>query len=83
MIRQWARRALRASEQVSDARGSLFPGGGFRGDYQEDPQLEAAIRRIMLEAGVEVLASEYQAAFGAQGETAIAGESEANTKENG
>jgi C-terminal peptidase prc len=83
VVRQWVRRSLRASEQVSDARGGLFPGGGFRGDYQEDPQVEAAIRRIMQKAGVEVLASEYQAAFGAQSETAVAGESEANSKENG
>jgi carboxyl-terminal processing protease len=83
VVRQWVRRALRASEQVSDARGSLFPGGGFRGDYQEDPQLEAAIRRIMQKAGVETLASEYQAAFGSEGETAVAGESEANSRENG
>ncbi len=83
VARQWVRRALRASEQVSDARGGLFPGGGFRGDYQEDPQLEAAIRRIMQKAGVEPLASEYQAAFGAQPETAVAGESDASPKENG
>jgi C-terminal peptidase prc len=83
VVRQWVRRALRASEQVSDARGSLFPGGGFRGDYQEDPQLEAAIRRIMQKAGVETLASQYQAAFGTEGETAVAGEAETSSKENG
>lgn len=83
VARQWVRRALRASEQVSDARGSLFPGGGFRGDFQEDPQLEAAIRRIMQQAGVETLSSEYQAAFGAEGETAVAGEAESKSTENG
>lgn len=83
VVRQWVRRALRASEQVSDARGSLFPGGGFRGDFQEDPQLEAAIRRIMQIAGVETLASEYQAAFRLEAETAVAGDADPSSKENG
>ncbi len=43
--RQWVRRRLR--EGVSDLRGSMFPGGGFRGDFQEDPQLAAAIRELL------------------------------------
>lgn len=45
IIRQWVRRALRT--MVSDLRGKMFPGGGFRGDFEEDPQLQAAIAEIL------------------------------------
>ena len=85
VARQWVRRGLRNAAEVSDARGSLFPGGGFRGDFQEDPQLEAAIRRIMEKSGRDTLAvPEYKAAFGAQDETAAAQEAEGSEKrENG
>ena len=85
VARQWVRRGLRNAAEVSDARGSLFPGGGFRGDFQEDPQLEAAIRRIMEKSGRDTLAvPEYKAAFGAQDETAAAQEAEGGEKrENG
>mgnify|MGYP002639238043 CR=1 FL=1 len=44
-VRRWVRRTLRAV--VSDARGKVFPGNGFQGDYVEDPQLQEAIRSIM------------------------------------
>ncbi len=44
-VRRWVRRQLRAV--VSDARGKVFPGNGFLGDYVEDPQLREAIRAIL------------------------------------
>lgn len=75
VARQWVRRGIRNSVEVSDKRGQVFPGGGFRGDFQEDPQLEAAIRRIMALAGRDVLAiPEYAAAFGGKDKTAAAGD---------
>lgn len=48
-VRRWVRRALRGI--VSDARGKVFPGGGFFGDFQEDPQLQQGIRLILEKAG--------------------------------
>ena len=44
-VRRWVRRALRTI--VSDARGKVFPGNGFFGDYVEDPQLREAIKVIL------------------------------------
>ena len=44
-VRRWVRRQLRAV--VSDARGKVFPGNGFAGDYVEDPQLREAIRAVL------------------------------------
>ena len=43
--RRWVRRMLRGV--VSDARGKVFPGNGFQGDYVEDPQLQDAIRSVL------------------------------------
>ena len=43
-IRRWVRRYLRA--RVSDARGEVFPGNGFVGDYVEDPVLLRAIQEL-------------------------------------
>lgn len=85
VARQWVRRSLRNSVEISDLRGRVFPGGGFRGDYQEDPQLEAAIRRVMASVGRDALAvPEYAAAFGGKEETAAASESAAaGNGENG
>ncbi|MCH2101677.1 MAG: S41 family peptidase [Planctomycetes bacterium] len=85
VARQWVRRAIRNSVEVSDQRGRVFPGGGFRGDFQEDPQLEAAIRRIMILAGRDTLAvPEYAAAFGGKEKTAAASElSDGGSEENG
>lgn len=48
-VRRWVRRALRGI--VSDARGKVFPGGGFFGDFEEDPQLQQGIRLILEKAG--------------------------------
>ncbi|MFK5955817.1 MAG: S41 family peptidase [Planctomycetota bacterium] len=44
-VRRWVRRQLRGV--VSDARGKVFPGNGFAGDYVEDPQLREAIRAVL------------------------------------
>jgi len=64
VARQWVRRRLRISSEISDARGTLFPGGGFRGDFAEDPQLEAGIREVLLQAGKESIAfPEYAASW--------------------
>jgi carboxyl-terminal processing protease len=43
-IRRWVRRYLRT--RVSDARGEVFPGNGFIGDYVEDPVLLRAIQEL-------------------------------------
>ncbi len=51
-VRRWVRRRLR--ELVSDQRGKVFPGNGFYGDFEEDPQLQAAIRVLLDRAGVAV-----------------------------
>lgn len=48
-VRRWVRRAVRAL--VSDARGKVFPGGGFLGDFQEDPQLQEGIRVLLERSG--------------------------------
>ena len=44
-LRRWVRRRLR--DLVSDDRGKVFPGNGFQGDFLEDPQLGAAIRKVL------------------------------------
>jgi C-terminal peptidase prc len=44
-IRRWVRRYLRT--RVSDARGEVFPGNGFIGDYVEDPVLLRAIQELL------------------------------------
>jgi carboxyl-terminal processing protease len=44
-VRRWVRRSLRTI--VSDARGKVFPGNGFYGDYVEDPQLREAIKVVL------------------------------------
>ncbi len=48
-VRRWVRRALRGI--VSDARGKVFPGNGFFGDFEEDPQLQEGIGVILDKAG--------------------------------
>jgi carboxyl-terminal processing protease len=49
-VRRWVRRRLR--DVVSDARGKVFPGNGFQGDYVEDPQLQEAIRAVLESASL-------------------------------
>ena len=51
-VRSWTR--LRLRESVADERGRSFPGNGFLGDYQEDPQLAEAIRQILHKAGTDI-----------------------------
>lgn len=70
-IRRWVRRALRGV--VSDARGKVFPGNGFFGDFQEDPQLQEAIRLILDKAGRQTTDyPEYRVLARAEGESAAA-----------
>ena len=44
-VRLWIRVAVR--EAVADIRGKAFPGGRILGDYQEDLQLQAALKKIL------------------------------------
>ncbi len=61
-VRRWVRRRLR--DLVSDRRGKVFPGNGFYGDFEEDPQLQAAIRVLLDRAGVAVESiREYEDVF--------------------
>lgn len=61
-VRRWVR--LRLRDEVSDARGKRFPGAGFRGDFQEDRQLQEALRRILADSGLSSAAvPEYQKVF--------------------
>lgn len=48
-VRRWVRRSVRTL--VSDARGKVFPGNGFLGDFQEDPQLQEGIRLLLEKSG--------------------------------
>ena len=51
-VRRWVRRELR--NVVADARGKVFAGSGFFGDFQEDPPLQVAIQRILEARGLSV-----------------------------
>jgi len=48
-LRRWVRRSVRAL--VSDTRGKVFPGNGFLGDFEEDPQLQEGIRLLLEKSG--------------------------------
>ncbi len=48
-VRRWVRRSVRAL--VSDTRGKVFPGNGFLGDFEEDPQLQEGIRLLLEKSG--------------------------------
>ncbi len=50
-VRLWIRVAVR--EAVADIRGKAFPGGRIIGDYQEDLQLQAAIKKILSQRKVD------------------------------
>jgi len=64
-VRSWTR--LRLRESVADARGRSFPGNGFFGDYQEDPQLAEGIRQILHKAGTDIaMVVEYATALPAR-----------------
>lgn len=62
VVRRWVRRRLR--DIVADARGRMFAGSGFYGDFQEDPPLQVAIQQILLQSGLTVdSVSEYSSVF--------------------
>lgn len=48
-VRRWLRVAVR--EAASDALGKAFPGSRVLGDFQEDQQLQAAIREVLDRGG--------------------------------
>lgn len=50
-VRLWIRVAVR--EAVADIRGKAFPGGRILGDYQEDLQLQTALKKILAERKVD------------------------------
>ncbi|RMH03530.1 MAG: S41 family peptidase [Planctomycetota bacterium] len=59
-VRRWVRRRLR--DEVADLRGHRFAGTGFRGDFQEDVQLQEALRRILRDRGLSAAeVPEYRA----------------------
>ena len=61
-VRQLLRRELR--RRVQDERGAEFPGTDYSGDYQEDPQLQKAIRLVLEDLGQTVDdIPEYRATF--------------------
>ncbi len=48
-VRRWVRYLLR--DEVADLRGKAYPGGRAVGDYQEDGQLQKAIRLVLERTG--------------------------------
>ena len=53
----------RVRDRVADERGRAFPGGFILGDWQEDTQMQEAIRRVAKDAAVDLTAYEGYAAF--------------------
>ena len=51
-VRRWVRYFIR--DDVADLRGKAFPGGRAVGDYQEDQQLQTAIRELLKAVGEPV-----------------------------
>ncbi|HLQ36936.1 MAG TPA: S41 family peptidase [Planctomycetota bacterium] len=51
-VRKWLRYEVR--DQVSDLRGTVYPGFRALGDPQEDAQLQEALRTLMLKQGVDI-----------------------------
>jgi len=61
-VRRWLR--LRIRDAVADERRQVFPGYLFLGDYQEDPQLQAAMRALLERLGTDVESiPEYRVVF--------------------
>ncbi len=72
-VRRWVRLELRTL--VSDARGKVFAGYRFRGDFEEDPQLQEAIKEILRRTSREIASiPEYAAVLLAAAETGAAGD---------
>ncbi|MEM7201855.1 MAG: S41 family peptidase [Planctomycetota bacterium] len=51
-VRRWIR--FRVRDLVADLRGKAFPGSRRMGDYQEDAQLQEAVRLVLEEAGQSI-----------------------------
>ncbi|HET6203804.1 MAG TPA: S41 family peptidase [Planctomycetota bacterium] len=61
-IRRWVR--LRVREVVADDRKKVFPGTMFLGDYEEDAQLQHAIKLLLSQFGTDVNSvEEYRVVF--------------------
>jgi carboxyl-terminal processing protease len=61
-IRRWVR--LQVRQVVADDRKKVFPGTMFLGDYEEDTQLQQAIRILLTEIGTEPdKVEEYRVVF--------------------
>lgn len=51
-IRRWIRFSLR--DEVADLRGRAYPGGRAFADYQEDPQLQMAVKVLLEKQGKDI-----------------------------
>ncbi len=51
-VRRWLRYAIR--DRVSDLRGKAYPGNRALGDYQEDGQLQEAVRQLLQKLGKSI-----------------------------
>ena len=51
-VRRWLRWTLR--DEVADARGKAYPGGRALGDYQEDGQLQEAMKALFEKLGQDI-----------------------------
>jgi len=51
-IRRWIRFSLR--DEVADLRGRAYPGGRAFADYQEDPQLQTAVKVLLEKQGRDI-----------------------------
>jgi hypothetical protein len=51
-VRKWIRIVVR--DEVADVRGKAFPGIQFMGDYQEDEQLQGAIKVVLEKVGMKM-----------------------------
>lgn len=56
-VRRWVRYEVR--DRVADVRGKAFPGGRAVGDFQEDMQLQAAIRDLFSKRKEDIVKSAY------------------------
>ncbi len=51
-IRRWIRYSVR--DEVADLRGRAYPGGRAFADFQEDMQLQEAVRLLMTKLGKDI-----------------------------
>lgn len=72
-VRRWLRYAIR--DQISDTRGKAYPGNRALGDFQEDGQLQEAVRRLLLSVGLDIeKVQAYQGVLKSQTETPVEGQ---------